>query len=484
MLTRLEVDGFKNLLDVQVDFGPYTCVVGPNAVGKSNLFDAIRFLALLADGPIASAAAEVRVAGGRRADPRGLFWSEAGTSSPVIRLAAEMIVPKVVRDDFGREAKATTTYLRYEVELAYVGAQDDGGFGRVELRREQLTHMLKSQAGRRLRFPHSPPLFREEAVDGHRAGKAYISTTLDGDAPVVQVHQDGGSRGQPKEAALRAQSTVVGSTSDASYPTVLAARREMQSWRTLGLEPARLRAPDELDMVTPGTSLSADGGHLPYQLYTLAHPRPPTDLVGEARARWVADREATVYASVAARLARLIQVYGIRVDRDDRRGLLTVQLQEARGGAFRDARLVSDGTLRFLALAVMEQDDRVGGLVCMEEPENGIHPQRVGAMLDLVRGLAVDPFAPLGAENPLRQVIVNTHSLQYLRLHEDPGEVVFAEPVAVMRDGVRARALTLRPIVGSWRAGADASPVSWDYVKNYLELLEGQQSPLFRRESA
>jgi len=235
MLTRLEVDGFKNLLDVQVDFGPYTCVVGPNAVGKSNVFDVIRFLSLLADGPIASAASEVRVAGGRRADPRGLFWSEAGSSSNVIRLAAEMIVPKVVHDDFGREARATTTFLRYEVELAYVEAQDDGGFGRVELRREQLTHIRKSQAGSRLRFGHSAKLFREDVVDGHRAGVAYISTTLDGDAPVVQVHQDGGSRGQPKEAALRAQSTVVGSTSDASYPTVLAARREMQSWRTLGL---------------------------------------------------------------------------------------------------------------------------------------------------------------------------------------------------------------------------------------------------------
>ena len=49
MLTRFEVSGFKNLNDVVVEFGPFTCVAGPNAVGKSNLFDAIRFLSGLAD---------------------------------------------------------------------------------------------------------------------------------------------------------------------------------------------------------------------------------------------------------------------------------------------------------------------------------------------------------------------------------------------------------------------------------------------------
>lgn len=42
MLTRLEVDGFKNLVGVEVDFGPLTCIAGPNSVGKSNLFDASR----------------------------------------------------------------------------------------------------------------------------------------------------------------------------------------------------------------------------------------------------------------------------------------------------------------------------------------------------------------------------------------------------------------------------------------------------------
>jgi AAA15 family ATPase/GTPase len=41
MLTRLKVSGFKNLVDVDVRFGAFTCIAGTNGVGKSNLFDAI-----------------------------------------------------------------------------------------------------------------------------------------------------------------------------------------------------------------------------------------------------------------------------------------------------------------------------------------------------------------------------------------------------------------------------------------------------------
>ncbi|MBF0466683.1 MAG: AAA family ATPase [Nitrospirae bacterium] len=43
MLTRFKVSGFKNLVDVDIRFGPFTCIAGANGVGKSNLFDAILF---------------------------------------------------------------------------------------------------------------------------------------------------------------------------------------------------------------------------------------------------------------------------------------------------------------------------------------------------------------------------------------------------------------------------------------------------------
>ena len=38
MLTRLKVSGFKNLVDVDVHFGPFTCIVGdPNAGAYSTV---------------------------------------------------------------------------------------------------------------------------------------------------------------------------------------------------------------------------------------------------------------------------------------------------------------------------------------------------------------------------------------------------------------------------------------------------------------
>ncbi len=55
MLTRVEIDGFKTFEDFSLDLRPLTAIVGPNASGKSNLFDALRFLSLLAQYDIRTA---------------------------------------------------------------------------------------------------------------------------------------------------------------------------------------------------------------------------------------------------------------------------------------------------------------------------------------------------------------------------------------------------------------------------------------------
>ncbi|WP_391530790.1 AAA family ATPase, partial [Candidatus Frankia nodulisporulans] len=113
MLTRLEVDGFKNLLGLTVDFGPYTCIVGPNAVGKSNIFDVIEFLSLLADHQFLEAAQRLRSVGSHGGDPRSLFWNLGVGGSASMKIAVEMIVPRNVEDDFGLSESPTTSFLRY-----------------------------------------------------------------------------------------------------------------------------------------------------------------------------------------------------------------------------------------------------------------------------------------------------------------------------------------------------------------------------------
>ncbi len=71
------------------------------------------------------------------------------------------------------------------------------------------------------------------------------------------------------------------------------------------------------------------------------------------------------------------------------------------------SRVLSEGTLRILALCILEYDNKHTGLLCFEEPENGIHPFRIKSIADLLKGLSID-F--MNTEKPLHQVIVNTHS--------------------------------------------------------------------------
>jgi len=55
MLTRLEIDGFKTFESLAIDLLPFSVVLGTNAAGKSNLFDAIRLLSQLATRDVAEA---------------------------------------------------------------------------------------------------------------------------------------------------------------------------------------------------------------------------------------------------------------------------------------------------------------------------------------------------------------------------------------------------------------------------------------------
>ena len=115
MLTRLEADGFKNLINFTVDFGPYTCIAGPNGIGKSNVFDAIHFLSLLADHSILEAALQVRSRTGNTARLDDLFFRSNTVRKNKFKIAAEMLVDQRVSDDFGRPGQATSTFLRYEI---------------------------------------------------------------------------------------------------------------------------------------------------------------------------------------------------------------------------------------------------------------------------------------------------------------------------------------------------------------------------------
>lgn len=440
MLTRLKVSGFKNLVDVDVRFGPFTCIAGANGVGKSNLFDAICFLSALTDLSLIQAARSIRSHSERGGDIRGLFHRVGDTCAAEMSFEAEMIVPQEGTDDLGQRAKATTTFLKYSLVLAYRQDENRASLEDLEIRREELTHITQNEAHKHL--PPHKPKWRRSAVTGRRVAE-FISTVETREGKMILLHQDGGpGRARPHKAADLPR-TVLSSTNAVENPTALLARREMQSWRLLQLEPSALREPNDF---SDTADLGANGSNLPATLYRLArHGRSEN-----GRSSQEANAGPDVYAPIANRLAELIDdVREIYVDRDEKRELLTLYATDSDKTPFA-ARSLSDGTLRFLALAVLDRDPHAKGVLCLEEPENGIHPERIPAMLQLLQDVAVDPTEALDDDNPLRQVIVNTHSpAVVLQVPDDSLMVV--ERVERVQDGRRFKAAMFSCLPNTWR---------------------------------
>jgi predicted ATPase len=418
MLTRLRVQGFKSLNDAEVLFGPFTCIAGANGAGKSNLFDVILFLRDLADHTIVEAAHRVRDrSGGKNGDLRSLFTRRLDQSIPNIVIEADFIVPKEVVDDFGRKAKPSTTYLTYKLELKYVST--DSHTEGIELVSEQLTYIPRSDARRRLGFKVSKE-FSTTALLGERRAPYVVTEFSEDGMATIKVSQEG-NQGRPSQVpAQRSPRTVLGTANTDERPTILAARREMQSWKLLQLEPTKLRAPDEF---SDDPHITYEGAHVPATL----------ERIGQ-------------YEAVSNRVALLLpEVHSLSVDVDNTRRLKTLQLKQ-RNGLVHKARSLSDGTLRFVALATMAFDPEANGLICLEEPENGIHPSRISAIIELLREMAVDPQSPVGISNPLRQVIINTHSPVVVR-NLLPDDLLVAVPVRKQRASFTAYGT----MVNSWR---------------------------------
>ncbi len=455
MLTRLRVSGFKNLVDVDVSFGPFTCIAGANGVGKSNLLDAIVFLSALADKALLDAALSVRDQGAKTGDIRGLFHHVGDHFDEEMSFEAEMIIPESGTDDLGQQARATATFVQYAVSLRYRHDESARALGSLELVKEELSHITLGEAARHLPFNPSRA-WRNRVVTNRRRTPKYISTEGEGADRVINVHQDGGSSGKPQKLrAANLPRTVLSAANSAESPTATLVKREMQSWRLLQLEPSSLRAPDNF---TAPVQLASDGAHLPAMLFHLANSSNETGL-----------DSAAVYAEVANRLSQLIDdVRSIHVDRDERRQLLTIYAT-GRDGTSYPARALSDGTLRFLALTVLSIEPDSRGVTCLEEPENGIHPERIPAMIQLLRDLTTDvreQASDMG--NQLRQVIINTHSPAVVMQVPDES-LLMAEPVDLTRDGVSFKALQLRCLAGTWRENiGNIKPLSKGQLLAYL----------------
>lgn len=465
MLTRLKIDGFKNLVGVDISFGPFTCIAGANAVGKSNLFDAIVFLSDLTEKSFYEAAISIR-GDGKSGDAnyiKSLFFSENGINYRNMSFDAEFIIPPTGIDNLRQPLKATITFLKYSLKLR-LREDDWDPAGPIALEHESLTYITQSDAKKHLPFVAGNSSWINSVVKGKRNGGPFISTGAndisDGsEGGVIRLHQDGGRRGKPIDFQASDTPRTLLSATNFESPTALLAKQEIRSWRRLQLESSAMRQPD--DRSAP-SQISAIGAHLAKTLYALEEP---SNEIAEQ------DDGPSNYSLLSQRLSELLDdVHEVKVDIDEHRNVMTLMVA-GKDKAFYPARSLSDGTLRFLALGILELSNS-SEVLCLEEPENGIHPTRIGAMLQLLRDIAVDVEEPTSQDNPLRQVIVNTHSPGVVEKLEAT-ELVVADIANATHDAKHNSIKIARfaPVgIDSWRSRAHPNirPVTLTSLVDYL----------------
>jgi predicted ATPase len=383
MITYIKINGFKSFHNFEMEFTPFTVIAGANGAGKSNLFDVLTLLSRLAS--------ETDNLKGAFRNQRGEFielFTQLGNDkySPEMQFIVEMLVNKTIKDDWGNEAELNYTRLRYELSIKrftnQVGIED------LEITNERLIHLNnKDDFWVRIIPKRTLDSWRPKIELGRRRTVSYIDTIIEQGIVLIAVRQDG-SMGSGKRFIMnKATRTVLSSFDSVDYPHALAAKEEMKSWSFLQLNPEDLRKAsnknNDYDNITPS------GKNLAAALYRIKQI------------------DAYSLKEISRKLNTFLPNFTeVDVIDDNENKQYLIKLKDIDKKEF-SSRVLSEGTLRILALCILEFDDKHTGLLCFEEPENGIHPFRIKAMTKLLKDLSID-FNDI--DLPLRQVIVNTHS--------------------------------------------------------------------------
>ena len=391
MITKIEIDGFKTFKNFSMEFTPLTVIAGTNASGKSNLFDALHLLSCLASLDLRSAFATKQLRGGLTE----LFTKiDNENSMTEMSFAVEMLVARNIQDNWGGVAELKTPRLRYEIII--VRNTNAMGLDELSVKHERLSRIATDDdKWAKLFLKKNTGLWKSSRSGG--SSTPYINTIIEKGLPTIKIRQDGRQGGR-SIIANTANQTVLGSINSVEFPHIFAAQREMASWNFMQLNPEMLREPTRYDIGYTGNVIGHAGENLAAAMYRLN------------------SMDKYNLQKIILKLSSFLPDYTELYVRDDKANKQFIfELKNKEGKAF-TSRVLSEGTLRLLTLCVLLYDDEFSGLLCFEEPENGIHPHRMKAMAELLQQLSLS-FDDNG--DALRQVIVNTHSPILLRCLAD-----------------------------------------------------------------
>jgi predicted ATPase len=457
MLTQIEIDGFKTFRNFKVELAPFQVIVGPNGSGKSNLFDALQLLSRLAEMDLYSAFQGLRGSAGE------LFTKYPdGQTSERMWIAVELLVDRKVCDDLGREFELAQTRLRYELEI--VQCVDEDGLDQLYMKSEVLKKIPVEDDN----------WSKKHNLQAHLNLSDITKDTIifsllqkDEKIAILEKHYAPSDHFYMGEASQEQVETIneihslpgtlsrtILSSSAASMHHALAVRTELRSLRLLHLNPVVLR--QSCSVKAPRT-LASDGSNLPAVLARMQK------------------EDRYVLGDISRDMVSLVPgIHKIRVERNKPTDQYIVQAKTVDQRSF-SSQVLSDGTLRLLALTTLKYDPQFRGVLCLEEPENGIDPLHLPNMAHLLRSMATDFDDPDQAERPLRQLLVTTHSPVLISLPEIMDALIFAIKVDHIEPGKSPLHITrMVPVLTSdavSEKGGDVVVETYtiDQVRRYLE---------------
>jgi predicted ATPase len=386
VVTRIEALGYRSLRYIAQRLGPFHVLVGPNASGKSSFLDVVGFLGdMLRGGVGAAVQGDARFGIPLRApDGKHLTWMREGDR---FELAIELSIPE---DRLVGLRNGRPEVCRYEVAI------DVAGPLRISAETLWLKREEADQApSQRSLFPQ-PPTPPESLVHAPRkrtpAGWKKVVSRGEEPERVMFLSE---TSGWNNPFRIEADKTALASLpeDEERFPVATWFRRILTDGvQKLVLSAEHMRRPSP-----PGRSRGylPDGSNLPHVVHALETTHP------DRHARWITHLQEA--------LPDLEHVTTQEREEDRHRYLVL----RYRNGLEAPSWLVSDGTLRLLALTVIAYLPEFTGILLIEEPENGVHPRAVETVFQSLSSV-------YGA-----QVLLATHSPVVVRMAELPQILCF-----------------------------------------------------------